>query len=89
MDDDTIAIDNLHRQVIHDENNVGGGKAESVANAVKRFVDRFHGTYNGVVGGRMETLVVDACCIRNLKKKSNCIRFFMLKSEILKTTGFI
>lgn len=38
VDYDTIALDNLHRQVLHAESNVGGSKAQSIADAVQRFV---------------------------------------------------
>ena len=36
VDYDTIELNNLHRQVLHAEHDVGMAKAQSIVNAVKR-----------------------------------------------------
>jgi tRNA A37 threonylcarbamoyladenosine dehydratase len=37
VDYDTISIDNLHRQTLHSENDIGQRKTQSIADAIKRF----------------------------------------------------
>lgn len=38
VDNDVVSINNLHRQILHDESGVGKNKAQSVKESILRYV---------------------------------------------------